>query len=78
MADNTTEMLKKYHEKNLKLLKELRKEGRKMVWGVEEYNKAIQNYSQLLKEQPANADLLEKYQVLCLEKARLEREEKHE
>jgi hypothetical protein len=49
-----------------------------MVWGVEEYNKAIQNYSQLLKEQPSNADLLEKYQVLCLEKARLEGEEKYE
>jgi len=52
-----------------------------MVWGLEEYDKAIQNYSQLLKEQPANADLLEKYQVLCMEKARLERlerEEKHE
>ena len=49
-----------------------------MVWGVEEYNKAIQNYSRLLEEQPANADLLEKYQVLCLEKARLEGEEKHE
>jgi DNA-binding protein H-NS len=78
MADKTTEMLKEYREKNLKLLKELRKEGEKMVWGVEEYNKAIQNYSQLLKEQPANADLLEKYQVLCLEKARLEGEEKHE
>lgn len=78
MADKTTEILKEYREKNLKLLKELRKEGRKMVWGVEEYNKAIQNYSQLLEEQPANADLLEKYQVLCLEKARLEREEKHE
>lgn len=78
MADKTTEILKEYREKNLKLLKELRKEGRKMVWGVEEYNKAIQNYSQLLKKQPANADLLEKYQVLCLEKARLEREEKHE
>lgn len=28
MADNTTELLKKYHEKNLKLLKELRKEGK--------------------------------------------------
>lgn len=78
MADKTTEILKEYREKNLKLLKELRKEGRKMVWGVEEYNKAIQNYSRLLKEQPTNADLLEKYQVLCLEKARLEREEKHE
>ena len=49
-----------------------------MVWGVEEYDRAIQNYSQLLKEQPANADLLEKYQVLCMEKARLEGEEKHE
>ena len=49
-----------------------------MVWGVEEYTKAIQNYSQLLEEQPANADLLEKYQVLCMEKARLEGEEKHE
>ena len=78
MSDKTTEMLKEYREKNLKLLKELRKEGRKMVWGVEEYNKAIQNYSRLLEEQPANADLLEKYQVLCLEKARLEREEKYE
>jgi hypothetical protein len=49
-----------------------------MVWGVEEYNKAIQNYSRLLEEQPANADLLEKYQVLCLEKARLERLEREE
>jgi len=49
-----------------------------MVWGVEEYDKAIQNYSRLLEEQPANADLLEKYQVLCLERARLEREAKYE
>ena len=30
MADKTTKMLRKYHEKNLKLLKELRKEGREM------------------------------------------------
>ena len=28
MADKTTEMLKEYREKNLKLLKELRKEGK--------------------------------------------------
>ena len=29
MSDKTTEMLKEYREKNLKLLKELRKEGAK-------------------------------------------------
>ncbi len=31
MSDNTTEVLKKYHEKNLKLLKELRKEGKEEI-----------------------------------------------
>ena len=33
MADKTTEMLKEYREKNLKLLKELRKEGEKNGMG---------------------------------------------
>jgi hypothetical protein len=46
MADNTTEVLKKYHEKNLKLLKELRKEGEKNgvgSRGVQQSNTKLQS-----------------------------------
>lgn len=39
-------------------------------WGKEEYEKAICNYERLLQERPEDQDLLEKFQLICLEYAR--------
>lgn len=42
-----------------------------MNWDIGDYNKAIRNYEAALKEQPDNKDLLEKYQILLMERDKL-------
>lgn len=39
-------------------------------WGKEEFEKAICNYEQLLHDRPDDQELLERFQLICLEYAR--------
>ena len=39
-------------------------------WGKEEFEKAICNYERLLQERPEDQELLERFQLICLEYAR--------